>query len=77
MISCAIIIFSPKSPWCVGEVLPDKNNSVTLSNEKDEYGMPRPVVTFSYRENDNKLIAHAVQKANEILMAAGGGSPRL
>jgi choline dehydrogenase-like flavoprotein len=34
--------------------------------------MPRPLVTFSYGENDNKLIAHAVGKANEILMAAGG-----
>lgn len=56
----------------VGEVLPNKNNSVTLSDEKDEYGMPRPVVTFSYGENDNKLIAHGVQKANEILTAAGG-----
>lgn len=56
----------------VGEVLPDINNSVTLSNEKDEYGMPRPVVTFSYGENDNRLIAHGVQKANEILEAVGG-----
>ncbi|MTI85862.1 MAG: GMC family oxidoreductase [Firmicutes bacterium] len=56
----------------VGEVLPNKNNSVTLSDEKDEYGMPRPLVTFGYGENDNKIIAHGVQKANEILVAAGG-----
>jgi len=56
----------------VGEVLPDIKNTVTLSDEKDEYGMPRAVVTFSYGENDNKLIAHGVAKANEILEAAGG-----
>jgi len=56
----------------VGEVLPDVNNAVTLSDEQDEYGMPRPVVTFSYGENDNKVIAHAVRKAQEILEAAGG-----
>ena len=56
----------------VGEVLPDINNSVTLSSEKDEYGIPRPVVTFSYGENDNKLITHGVQKAQEILGAMGG-----
>lgn len=56
----------------VGEVLPDAKNAVTLSDEKDEYGMPRAVVTFSYGENDNKLIAHGVAKANEILAAAGG-----
>ena len=56
----------------VGEVLPNLNNSVTLSDEKDEYGIPRPIVTFSYGENDNKLIAHAVEKAQQILGAMGG-----
>ena len=56
----------------VGEVLPNLNNSVTLSDEKDEYGMPRPIVTFSYGDNDNKLIAHGVKMAEEILKAMGG-----
>lgn len=56
----------------VGEVLPNPENAVTLSDEKDEYGLPRPLVTFSYGENDNKLIAHGVEKANEIMKAAGG-----
>lgn len=56
----------------VGEVLPDERNCVTLSDEVDEYGLRRAVVTFSYGENDNRLIAHAVQRANQILEAAGG-----
>lgn len=56
----------------VGEVLPDAKNRVTLSDEKDEYGLPRPLVSFSYGDNDNKLIAHGVAKAEEILRAAGG-----
>ncbi|MHB9093737.1 MAG: GMC family oxidoreductase [Eubacteriales bacterium] len=56
----------------VGEVLPNAENRITLSDEKDEYGIPRALVTFSYGENDNKLIAHGVAKANEILKAAGG-----
>lgn len=56
----------------VGEVLPDINNSVTLSDEKDEYGIPRAQVSFSYGDNDNKLIAHGIEKCNEILEAAGG-----
>jgi len=56
----------------VGEVLPDINNSVSLGQEADEYGMPKPVVSFSYGENDRKLIDHGVKKANEILQAAGG-----
>lgn len=56
----------------VGEVLPNLANTVTLSDEKDEYGLPRPVVTFSYDQNDQKLIDHAVTKMKEILSAAGG-----
>lgn len=56
----------------VGEVLPDLNNTVTLSDEKDEYGLPRALVTFSYGENENKMIAHGVARANEILAAVGG-----
>ena len=56
----------------VGEVLPDAENRVTLSEEKDEYGLPLPKVTFSYGENDRKLIDHAVQKMKDILTASGG-----
>ncbi|HEX7713238.1 MAG TPA: GMC family oxidoreductase, partial [Bacillota bacterium] len=56
----------------VGEVLPVESNCVTLGTEKDEYGLYRAQVTFSYGENDNRLIAHGVRKAGEILEAAGG-----
>ncbi len=56
----------------VGEVLPSEHNTVTLSDEKDEYGLPRPIVTFSFGENENKLIKHGVHKANSILAARGG-----
>lgn len=56
----------------VGEVLPNENNRVSLDSEKDEYGLPRAKVTFSYGENDNKLIQHAVQKMKDIIEAAGG-----
>jgi len=56
----------------VGEVLASPDNKVTLADEKDEYGLPRALVTFSYGENDNRMIAHGVARANEILEAAGG-----
>lgn len=56
----------------VGEVLPALSNCVTLSDEKDEYGLPRAQVSFSYGENDRKLIAHGIEKCKEILTAAGG-----
>lgn len=59
----------------VGEVLPDEKNRVELADEKDEYGMRRPFVSFTYGENDNRLIAHGVEMGNRIL-AAAGGKPR-
>jgi choline dehydrogenase-like flavoprotein len=56
----------------VGEVLPDQENKVTLDTEKDELGLPRAKVTFSYGANDLKLIEHAIQTMSSILEAAGG-----
>lgn len=56
----------------VGEVLPNPDNKVTLADEKDEYGMPLPEVSFSYGENDRKLIDHAVTQMKRIQEAAGG-----
>ncbi|HHW38145.1 MAG TPA: GMC family oxidoreductase [Bacillales bacterium] len=56
----------------VGEVLPNPTNCVTLSAEKDEYGMPLANVSFSYGKNDKLLIDHAVEKMKEIIRAAGG-----
>lgn len=56
----------------VGEVLPDERNRVTLADEKDEYGLPRAKVTFSYGDNDLRLIDDAVSNMKAILKAAGG-----
>ncbi|MEG6522988.1 GMC family oxidoreductase [Desulfotomaculum sp. 1211_IL3151] len=56
----------------VGEVLPNPANTITLGDEKDAYGIPRAVSTFRYGDNDNKLIAHAMAKAKEIMEAVGG-----
>jgi choline dehydrogenase-like flavoprotein len=56
----------------VGEVLPDAENRVLLADERDEYGMPIAKVNFSYGENDNKLIDHAIMKMKDIMTAAGG-----
>ncbi|ULL19377.1 GMC family oxidoreductase [Paenibacillus sp. H1-7] len=56
----------------VGEVLPNPDNSIALSEEKDQYGLPRAKVTFSYGENDQRLIRHAVDQMSAILEAAGG-----
>jgi len=56
----------------VGEVLPNPDNRVTLSEEKDRFGLPRAKVTFSYGDNDKRMIEHGVEQMSSILRAAGG-----
>ncbi len=55
----------------VGEVLPDERNRVTLATAKDRLGLPIAKVTFSYGENDRKLIAHSMRFMRQSLEAAG------
>jgi choline dehydrogenase-like flavoprotein len=60
----------------VGEVLPQVDNAVRLhATEHDAYGLPVAHVTFSYHDNDRRLIAHAIEKMQEIMRAAGGSDP--
>ncbi|MCH5586052.1 GMC family oxidoreductase [Shimazuella sp. AN120528] len=56
----------------VGEVLPNEKNTITLAEENDEYGLPRAKVTFSYSDNDLRLISHAVKTMKNIMEAADG-----
>ncbi len=56
----------------VGEVLPREANRVTLADEKDQYGLPVARVTFSYCDNDKRLIAHSLRFMAQALEAAGG-----
>ena len=45
----------------VGECMPQERNGVTLTDEKDQYGLPVPRVSYSYCDNDKRLIRHALQ----------------
>jgi choline dehydrogenase-like flavoprotein len=57
----------------VGEVLPQRSNAVRLHpSERDQYGLPVPHVVFGYHENDRRLIAHAIERMEQIMTAAGG-----
>ena len=53
----------------VGECLPLERNRVTLADEKDGYGLPLPRVTYSYCDNDNRLIGHALGFMRQALGA--------
>ncbi|HTJ91417.1 MAG TPA: GMC family oxidoreductase [Acidocella sp.] len=55
----------------VGETLPNKNNAVTLADERDQYGLRIPRITFSWGENDHRLIAHAIGQMTQSLEAIG------
>jgi choline dehydrogenase-like flavoprotein len=55
----------------VGEVLPNEHNRVRLADEKDAYGLPVARVTFSYGDNDKRLIVHALRFMDQSLRAAG------
>ncbi|HVE23580.1 MAG TPA: GMC family oxidoreductase [Acidocella sp.] len=53
----------------VGETLPDERNTVTLADEKDQYGLRIPRITFSWGENDKRLIRHAIGQMTRSLQA--------
>ena len=55
----------------IGEVLPNENNRVELSDEKDEFGLPIPITTFSMGGNEKKMIKDGYQKMEKITQAAG------
>jgi choline dehydrogenase-like flavoprotein len=55
----------------VGETLPDQRNRVSLADEKDRFGLPIARVTFSYGDNDKKMVAHALRFMRQSLDATG------
>jgi len=55
----------------VGECLPQERNRVTLTDERDQYGLPVPRVTYSYSDNDKRLIDHSLTFMRQALDAAG------
>lgn len=56
----------------LGEVLPQETNTVTLSDQKDQYGYPIPEVHFSFCGNDVKIRKVAKKKLTDLAVAAGG-----
>jgi choline dehydrogenase-like flavoprotein len=55
----------------VGEMLPVESNCVTLTDERDQYGLPIPRITYTYTDNDKRLIGHALEQMELCLRAAG------
>lgn len=58
--------------WICGEDMPMESNGVTLhATEKDQYGLPIPVVYKGNHANDSAMIKHSNEKATAVLEAAG------
>jgi choline dehydrogenase-like flavoprotein len=55
----------------VGETLPQERNRVTLADERDQYGLRIPRVTYSFCDNDQRLIDHSLKFMRQALHAAG------
>lgn len=54
------------------EDLPEESNSVTLDPElRDEHGIPAPKIHYTLSENSLRMLAHAVDRAREVLETAG------
>lgn len=56
----------------VGESDAREDNRVELSDELDEFGIPKPHVTYSYSDNDKRLFHHSLRFMRQMLEAAGG-----
>lgn len=54
----------------VGETLPQERNCVTLTDERDQYGIRIPRVTYSFCDNDKRLIDHSLRFMRQALQAA-------
>ena len=55
----------------VGEAMPDERNRVTLDERTDQHGLPIPRIHYEWTENDRALIAHALDRMEESMKAAG------
>ena len=54
-----------------GDCLPSPDNRLTLSEETDARGLPKPLVSFSNGQNETAMTAHGDRLMTAILEAAG------
>jgi choline dehydrogenase-like flavoprotein len=60
-----------------GECLPSDENRLVLSDELDEWGVPRAVVSFTAGSNEKAIEEHATATMTRILEAAGALETRV
>ncbi len=60
-----------------GEVLPREENSVSLSNKTDNWGIPIPHIEFEWRENEINMVRHMESTIRDSIEAADGKIRRM
>ena len=60
-----------------GEVLPREENSVSLSNKTDRWGIPIPHIEFEWSENELNMAKHMESTIRESIEAADGKIKRI
>jgi choline dehydrogenase-like flavoprotein len=56
----------------ISEDLPEEHNAVTLDPElKDANGIPAPRIDYRLSENTQRMVAHGLDRATEVMRAAG------
>jgi choline dehydrogenase-like flavoprotein len=58
--------------WVCGEDMAREQNGITLHpTEKDQYGLPIPIVSKTYHKNDNAIAAHGLVQFRKLSEAVG------
>ena len=60
-----------------GEVLPREENSVSLSNKTDNWGIPIPHIEFEWSENELNMVRHMESTIRDSIEAADGKIRRM
>ncbi len=55
-----------------GEVLPRKENRVSLSNKSDQWDIPIPKIEFAWSDNEFKMIKHMTNTMLKAINCSGG-----
>ena len=53
----------------VGEMMPQERNRVTLTDDKDQYGLPVARVEYTWCDNDHALVDHSLRFMTQALQA--------
>ncbi len=55
-----------------GEVLPYKDNKVTLSKELDKWGIPIPLISCKWNKNEKEMVKHMNKTIEKCINVSGG-----